>query len=384
MPEKIEAKFEIVTPMFLGDGETKRLSDTLRPASIKGALRFWWRALQWPKIRSKLLNDVAALKALHTEEAHLFGAAAKENSAVGQSSFLLQVRLQTPLTFKEINSVHPDFSSAAGARYLGYGLVEAFNGKNTQQGRLIRPCFNLAQCFTVELRSRKPLDPSVIKAIKCLGLLGGLGSRARHGLGSVALKEITGDDISIPKDKESYSNELKKLLENTQHPDCPPFSAFSNHTRIDRLLQEPSALGVLNQFGEEQMRYRSWGHDGEVLGKPSEKNFSDDHCWYKTKDKRSFKIEKFHPERVVFGLPHNYSQQVQVTTEDNSRRASPLFFHVHKLSDGDFIGVSVLMKAAFLPTGQKIRAAGNLIPQNINWQILDRFLERFQYKEKIQ
>ncbi|MFZ1105749.1 MAG: type III-B CRISPR module RAMP protein Cmr1 [Hyphomicrobiaceae bacterium] len=40
---RIEAEFEIVTPMFLGGADPKGSAE-LRAASIKGALRFWWRA----------------------------------------------------------------------------------------------------------------------------------------------------------------------------------------------------------------------------------------------------------------------------------------------------------------------------------------------------
>ncbi len=39
----ITATYRVVTPMFIGDADQKATS--LRPPSIKGALRFWWRAL---------------------------------------------------------------------------------------------------------------------------------------------------------------------------------------------------------------------------------------------------------------------------------------------------------------------------------------------------
>jgi hypothetical protein len=41
----LQATYRIVTPMFIGDAEQK--ATDLRPPSIKGALRFWWRALNW-------------------------------------------------------------------------------------------------------------------------------------------------------------------------------------------------------------------------------------------------------------------------------------------------------------------------------------------------
>ena len=47
----LEATYRIVTPMFIGDAEQKATS--LRPPSIKGALRFWWRALNWKSYLQK-------------------------------------------------------------------------------------------------------------------------------------------------------------------------------------------------------------------------------------------------------------------------------------------------------------------------------------------
>ncbi len=55
--EKLEATFRIVTPMFIG-GADQTPSDGIRPPSVKGALRFWWRALNWGRFW-KEKNDVA-------------------------------------------------------------------------------------------------------------------------------------------------------------------------------------------------------------------------------------------------------------------------------------------------------------------------------------
>lgn len=45
MPNKITASYRIVTPMFIGDA--KQEASGISPTSVKGALRFWWRALNW-------------------------------------------------------------------------------------------------------------------------------------------------------------------------------------------------------------------------------------------------------------------------------------------------------------------------------------------------
>ena len=42
--QKLTVTLEAVTPLFLG-GADPRGSPELRPASFRGVLRFWWRAL---------------------------------------------------------------------------------------------------------------------------------------------------------------------------------------------------------------------------------------------------------------------------------------------------------------------------------------------------
>lgn len=73
----LEAEYEIVTPMFIG-GAAQHEQPELRPPSIKGALRFWWRALYWAEcVQQNPGNRDAALNCLHQQETE-FGAAAKE------------------------------------------------------------------------------------------------------------------------------------------------------------------------------------------------------------------------------------------------------------------------------------------------------------------
>jgi len=59
---------ESITPMFMygADGKTPEL----RPASIKGVMRFWWRAIH---------GDLS-LKELHKKEGDIFGSTEKRSS----------------------------------------------------------------------------------------------------------------------------------------------------------------------------------------------------------------------------------------------------------------------------------------------------------------
>ena len=72
----VSATFRVVTPLFLGGAEPAKDCE-LRPASIKGAMVFWWRALR-PDL---------PLSKLRSEEEALFG-----SSERGQSRWLLNAR----------------------------------------------------------------------------------------------------------------------------------------------------------------------------------------------------------------------------------------------------------------------------------------------------
>lgn len=370
----LTATYRIVTPMFLGDADQN--ATEIRPPSVKGALRFWWRALNWGRIRERCGSDAGALRQLHKEEAELFGAAADENRG-GQSRFLLAVQAN-PLKFKNKDHVHSQFQAHHAARYLGYGLMEAFASqkKNTQAGQLMRSCIDEDQRFTVKLICRDGAEQSVREALIALGLFGGLGSRSRHGMGSLSLMELKQDRKAawkMPTDRESYAKAVHDLLvDECASSDEPPYSALSQKARVDVLMDEVSPYKVLEGLGLGELMYRSWGKSGKVLGKDGEKRFKADHDWSK-----KIRPPGFHPKRVVFGLPHNYGKgaSMEVGPAQHKRRASPLFFHVHALGENFFIGVSLLLRSAFLPSGEKINAGGSEVPAKIEWNLLTDFLD---------
>lgn len=416
MPAEITAQFRIVTPMFLGSAD-QRCDGTLRPPSFKGALRFWWRALNWPRFRSTA-NDAAALRALHAEEARLFGRAAEEvnnEQLGGQGCFLMSVRPigKTKLRIEPKGRLHRQLADVTAARYLGYGLVEPFDGQNTKAGRLLRDCIADDQCFEVRLRFRERAEPTVVEGVKALGLLGGLGSRARHGLGSIALERLasSGGDLLFtpPKSRDDYRAEIRNLLglhDDSPSPftritDEPPFTAFSAGTRIDDLLSAADPYAALDGFALALMHYRSWGQTirSNLLpgGATSEKRFKDDHDWLRVNGWRNTR-PTFHPERAVFGLPHNYGKREdeQVTAEHFDRRASALLLHVQPIGKKEFLGVTTFLPARFLPPGEQIKAGRNTVPSATDWTVITTLLDgkvgnppapnapnRFQDKKRI-
>lgn len=373
-PHVIRATYRIVTPMFIGDAEQK--ASGISPASVKGALRFWWRALNWPRVyKSMAHSESDALKRLHEEESELFGSSAENGKA---ASFTLRVdseKLKSTLK----DCAHPQFSKYTAARYMSYGLMEAFSSKNkgTSAGTLWRDCINEEQDFTVNITSYDSVGVALQVPLIVMGLLGGLGSRVSRGLGSIALQNLTVNDSNVwtkPETIDGYSEQLRQFLSDLNCPSEPPFSAISNFTSIDILTSSDTPYECLESLGAGMMHYRSWGNNNKVLGVESERNFKADHDWKYKKTPKGF-----HPKRVMFGLPHNYGKgsHLAITPElkrdkkdfSHERRKSPILFHVHKVG-GSFIGISLFLPSKFLPDGEKINAGGENVPAVFDWSVL--------------
>src|SRR5579885_765120 len=123
----IEAEYQAVTPAFCAGADPNQ--PELRAPSFKGVLRFWWRALAW----SRLKGD---LRKIHDEEERVFG-----GPGTGCSRVALQVAAYEPSRLRvakkdQVLEVTDGRVVGDGARYLGYGLMEAFESgkKNTQSG----------------------------------------------------------------------------------------------------------------------------------------------------------------------------------------------------------------------------------------------------------
>ncbi len=385
----IRARYEVTTPLFCGGADNAATAE-LRLPSFKGVLRFWWRALAWSRLGGNL-------ERIKREEDALFGSASG-----GQARVLM--RLEDVAKVPMIPRGQPlEYRSGGsrsrvvgeGVRYLGYGLMEAFGSKK-KETKLTRPCLvgsgGRPLRFTVVIRYRDrgnhvPNEEqirSLQDALRMMGLLGGMGSRSRRGFGSLVLEELTVDDQrawTAPATLAELQSQIEKLLPASFPGTLPPYTAFSAGTRCVLLVGRGSEpLDILDLVGKEFLRYRGWGHNGTVLGEPSEKNFKDDHDLMK-----GMRAGIDHPRRVAFGLPHNYGndkkQHVGPGAKDLDRRASPVFFHVHRCGD-KVVAIVSFLPAIFLPGQQpRVLMGGTEVPQepeNELYKVVHAFLDRLK------
>lgn len=365
----IDATYQVVTPLFSAGADPK--DPELRAPSVKGVLRYWWRALAW----SRCGGDLDAVRG---QEDRLFGSAAGGRSRVAMHLEHLDAAAPAVARVGDVLKAPGTGGTVGeGARYLGYGVMEAFASSKktppTKAGELTRACLRAPFNFVIRMRGRDLTEADVASlrdALIALGTLGGLGARSRKGYGSTVLQSLRVDDVDrwdAPQSVGALRGVIAGLPRGDDKGALPEFTALSSRTRhvlVSNSKKEP--LDLLDLLGRELVRFRSWGHNGKVLGVPSERRFRDDHDLMKSVARQGVGPEK-HPRRIAFGLPHNYGkkpyQQVGPRGRDLDRRASPLFIHLH-VCGGAPVAVLSFLPARFLPEGRSdVSVGGHAVPQ---------------------
>lgn len=149
--ERLVIECEVVTPMFLGGADGKSVE--LRASSIKGALRFWWRAMH---------GDLDT-KDLYKKECEIFGGGGDKAT---RSAFSIRIINKKMQHIKSELLPHKPFMKA-----------DAFAPKER---------------FTVILVTKDSALLQKIVSIFILStLLGGFGKRVRRGMGSIKILTIS-------------------------------------------------------------------------------------------------------------------------------------------------------------------------------------------------
>lgn len=301
--KKIQATYQIQTPMFLGN-QSGTCPTEIRPTAFKGALRFWWRALQWSAFINEHQNQSEALKALHKAEAELFGISAQSDGSGGQGKVLITT---TNEPFKII-----DYSTAAkGKSFLAYGMQG-----NPKIPGSERSAIDVNQTFTAKLLTKPSITEQQLDSIKdaltILGLVGSLGAKSRKGFGSLGIQSLeigeTHQSFSI-KNMAEYKGAISGVMKNYSLAcvnDLPPYTAFSKHC----LLGASS-----NDFKVISKKYLEFLSENENNRK-----------------------------KEFFGLPRK-----KYGDSGKERRISPLFIHIHQI-DHKEVPILVLMPAIWNPT----------------------------------
>jgi len=356
--KSIKFELETITPLFLGGTDSQ--TPELRPPSIKGMMRFWWRAV-------KGLSNITELQ---KEEAEIFGNTEKKSP----------VRLKINL----ISEVKKDSLRNSGIdlreKYqgLGYLLYSTFMQANRQRGY-----YDVGTKLNITLSSS---DDHIDKLRHCAAALwvavyfGGLGTRARRGGGNLSVINIQDDnfiikDLSfIPDQSIKTKVEMKQWIKNNflmvkniigKAGSANSYSTLLN-SKIYLLDGQSDYKEALNLIGERYKRYRS-----EV------------------------KRDIFAGPNFGFPVMHKGFRMRIISYENNNRfserRSSSLIFKVIKVSNDLFFPVIVLLSGDLLPVGVNLReenkhnrewrsTSNSALPDN---KFLTEFINKFTNKLEV-
>lgn len=207
---------ETVTPMFLAgaDGSTPEL----RPPSIKGALRFWWRAL----------NGHLSIEELKKREGAIFG------DTTQRSKVIIRVKETNKIT----TSNHSKWNEAIN--YLSYGVTTKEKVRD-----FITPTYSFEIKLVIDDTA---IIDQVLQAAKTFFYFGGLGFKSRNGFGSLHLKDVSLNGKVLTID---FEKDLQAII--NKHRSCsnlPKYHAFSKESQLFVTMEKDSWQDALCEFAD--------------------------------------------------------------------------------------------------------------------------------------
>ncbi len=320
----ITKEYELISPLW-GGGERPNRRDSvtgIRPSSIKGQLRFWWRAVRgW--------QAGGSLKRLLELEEKIWGGVTK----VKQSS---RVRIEVELIEPNEPEKIEHLSAREVPRYVAFPL---FQGEGEDRGEDREKALSKKG---IRFRLKAWLDPledeglsldilqkEVKAALWAWETFGGIGARTRRGFGAVALS-----GAGEPASAQEIKNKLRDFgaLDSKDWPeDVPHLTASSPIAVLDKPWQEVVELYQrFRQYRPEAKRLRN----GKAIPGPNKWPEPALIRWAYEPHRRSEPPVQVAP-RAQFGLPVPFfflqekkklgkGGKLRLTGKEEDRLASPL------------------------------------------------------------
>jgi len=343
----LKFKLETVTPLFCG-GADDGLVPELRASSIRGALRFWLRALL-----GGVLGDRP--DEIFRHESQVFG------STDHASPVVVRVEHQNLPTigYSQLTRNHP------GIAYLFFGARQTRN--EPERKAIADGCqFSCTFHLRVKVQHSEALQAATA-ALWLLTNLGGLGMRSRKGGGNLQVVSTDWNDPSLPlltvqaQTAEQLQKELEDGLRRLREWAATTFNGsllptFQTSPSFDVLHPDRCKIFVvkrefanwmeaLNEFGRAMQQFRS----------------------RRQPDYNSVKAvlqggNQLSPvQRAAFGLPIVFyfrsleGERATLKGEEHDPRASPLIVRVIKLASSRCVLVLTRFRSPLLPPGERLQ-----------------------------
>lgn len=326
-----EGTLELVSPAFLAGAMQGPEECDLRPATLRGLLRWWWRALHAGRMSVESLRALESALWGDTEKA---GAISLEIIRSDKLSTEREAFIVNEL-IERYRLVRPERGErrAQGILYLGYGMQSVRDkparhfmpaGAKWRIRFVAKPLpFKGEAALTAEAVLKHG-----IAALAALAEFGGVGAKSRRGYGSI---DLTDASIPVPRDLES-------LLKFTSSPGTAEALRATESVALNHLVgggpQEFPLPGnepwfALDSLGEAYQKVcAGWKHNPIKLGLGLPRNIDG-------------------PGRGARALVHPAGRS-------RGRHASPLLFRIVKRDGKYFVRVTAFIDP-HLPSNESSR-----------------------------
>lgn len=351
--------FELITPLFGGDHESWKL-DLKRPVreqSVKGQLRFWWRAMQGEE-NNKILLDL---------ENNLWGGVTEKykNGIKSKVSIYLSdinVEEKKLAEMKNKYSVNDDLIPTC----VLFPVTKLVKDNDEIY-------FISKMNFKLKISYPEKYEKEIINTLKLFTLFGGVGARTRRGTGSLYCRELL-EDFETESDILHFVQKISSGREKKiDYPRLKGIEFYCNELNGD----DPHILwkSMLESYGS----YR------QDRAKKQNSNMPGRSYWPEPDSIRTItgqKEEKHSPEhpdvvdkknpwfpRTAFGLPilmkfkdqkdPGGGKECSLTTDigTGERFPSPVILKVIKLPNGKIFKCAVVLNQKF-PESIRLKVPG--------------------------
>ncbi len=249
--EAIEIELQLITPMFGGGYRTREVDPLMpiRPAAIRGHLRFWWRATAGAQYSSA--------KELYKAETAIWGGAAmNDDTSFGRVA--IRVELKNQGKSAPYSEIAPSSTRRDGPLqgYFLFPFQEQRGGTPAADGRK-----------EITFRLSIDLDPTLSEqqkeelrtALKAWVAFGGVGARTRRGCGALKAIGPNAQEWLVPNEQDQIRAWLTRLIPNASEQREPAVKPSLVGARILFVLNNGDAMDIWSKLGRFWARFRK-GH----------------------------------------------------------------------------------------------------------------------------
>ena len=331
----------LATPAFLAGARQKHDDCNLRPATLRGLLRWWWRTMHAAHLDREELRRLETAIWGDAEHGAALAAAMRRDGRPTINLFDHKDGFRPKKQFAQAHRLEPPrHNTTQGLFYAAYGMDEKIKGRKRQRF-YVEP----GASWTVTLRARQAHLPERGQSVGAADVLrqgeaalwllcryGGVGSKGRKGFGSFADIEIR--DIQTVDDCRRRSADLRRAV---------GFSAYPRDPAGTSSLEVMLTLEVATRWRDHWLAIDQLGFAAQAF---AQKNAHDDR-------KRALGLPRKIHGPLSRPMKHqngdNHRSPTPLIAGGHRRHAAPVHYHLAPRADGALTVRMTAFPSATLP-----------------------------------